>query len=212
MRRTITALTVFALLAGVSTAAAQTTPPPTTQTPPPAQQQATPPAPAPQPAPVPFPAEAKIAFISLQNVVNQSEMGKAGLKEMQTLTESRKTAIAAKEKEIQSLQAKADSQATVLTSEALSNIRRDLDRLGRELQFMREQAQADVELKQRELLESFQAKVLPLVETIRQEKGLWVIFAVQPDEASGLAVAAAHQGLDLTAEVVRRLNASPAGK
>ena len=61
-------------------------------------------------------------------------------------------------------------------------------------------------LKNQELLESFTQKVLPIVEKIREDMGLWVIFAVQED-GGGLAVAATHKGLDLSMEVVKRLNA-----
>ncbi|MEZ5317654.1 MAG: OmpH family outer membrane protein [Vicinamibacterales bacterium] len=204
MTRMITALTVCALFTGG--AAAAQTPPPTQQTPP-----ATPPqqTPAPAPAPVPFPADAKIAFINLQAVVSQSSLGKAGSKEMQTLTAARNEQIQAKQKEIQALQAKAQAQATVMSADALNSMNRDLDRMNRELQFMQQQAQADIQAKNQELLDNFQVKVLPIVEELRKEKGLWVIFAVQDqaDAPGGLAVAAAHEGLDLTMEVVKRLDA-----
>jgi outer membrane protein len=213
MTRMITVLTICALCAG-GTAAAQTPPPTQTQqTPPPATPPATPPQ-TPAPAPVPFPADAKVAFINLQAVVSQSELGKAGSKEMQALQTSRGEQITAKQKEIQALQQKAQSQATVMSADAMNSMNRDVDRMNRELQFMQQQAQADVQAKNQELLDSFQVRVLPIVEDLRKEKGLWVIFAVQ-DQAEapgGLAVAAAHEGLDLTMEVVKRLNAITAGK
>jgi Skp family chaperone for outer membrane proteins len=115
---------------------------------------------------------------------------------------------------VQALEAKAQSQAAVLSPEAMGNMRRELDRVNRELEFMKQQAQADVDLKNQELLAGFSQRVLPIVEAIRNEKGLWVIFAVQQDDGGGgtLMVAAAHPGVDLTLEVVRRLNAATAGK
>jgi Skp family chaperone for outer membrane proteins len=209
----ITVLTVCALIAGASIASAQTTPPPPpTQTPPPQTQKPATPAPTAAPAPVPFPADAKIAFISMQDLVALSDLGKAGSKEMQALTEAKNQQVAAKQKEVTALEAKAQAQASVLSAEAAGNLRRELDRVTRELEFMKQQAQADVELKNQELLTNFSQKVGPIIDAVRTEKGLWVIFAVQQAEGGVLAVAAAHPGVDLTMEVVRRLNAATAGK
>lgn len=213
MTRMFTALTVSTLLVAGS-ASAQTPPPPTGA--PPASQQATPPpatqkpaAPAPAPATVPFPADAKIGFISFQSVVANSELGKAGSKQMQALTEAKNQQVSAKQKEITALEQKAQSQANIVSPEALNNMKRDLDRMNRELQFLQQQAQADIQTMNDDLLSGFEQKVVPILEAIRKEMGLWVIFAVQQGEASGgLAVATAAPGIDLTMEVVKRLNAS----
>jgi outer membrane protein len=207
----ITAFVVCALFVA-GTAAAQTTPPPTTpppptQAPPPQTPQGQkPPALPTPPVPVPFPDGAKVAFISLQAIVSQSELGKAGSKELQALTEAKQQQVAAKQKELQGIQQKMQAQQTVMSTEAAANMNRELDRLQRELQFLQQQAQADIQSKNQELLESFTQKVLPIVEKIREDMGLWVIFAVQED-GGGLAVAATHKGLDLSMEVVKRLNA-----
>jgi hypothetical protein len=55
-----------------------------------------------------------------------------------------------------------------------------------------------------ELLKSFQEQVLPLVEKLREERGLWIIFALGDNSN----IAAAHAGLDLSAEIVKRLDAT----
>ncbi|HET9372033.1 MAG TPA: OmpH family outer membrane protein [Vicinamibacterales bacterium] len=208
----LTTFVVCALFVAIP-AAAQTTPPPTTQPPPtqtpppqtpPAGQK--PPALPTPPVPVPFPDGAKVAFISLQAIVSQSDLGKAGSKELQALTEAKQQQVSAKQKEVQGIQQKMQAQQTVMSAEAAANMNRELDRLQRELQFLQQQAQADIQSKNQELLESFTQKVLPIVEKIREDMGLWVIFAVQED-GGGLAVAATHKGLDLSMEVVKRLNA-----
>jgi outer membrane protein len=208
----ITTFVVCALFVA-GTASAQTTPPPTTPPPATAPPPQTPPAgqkppalPTPPPAPVPFPDGAKVAFISLQAIVSQSDLGKAGSKELQALTEAKQQQVAAKQKEVQGIQQKMQQQQTVMSAEAAANMNRELDRLNRELQFLQQQAQADIQSKNQELLESFTQKVLPIVEKMREDMGLWVIFAVQED-GGGLAVAATHKGLDLSMEVVKRLNA-----
>ena len=62
------------------------------------------------------------------------------------------------------------------------------------MQFMQEQARSDLQTLQDQLLEDFSKKVLPLVEQLRAEKNLWVVFGL----GEGTGIAAVHPGLDLT--------------
>ena len=178
-----------------------TTPPPSLPTP---QAPAKPAAP---PAVVPFPAEAKIAFVNMQTVVAESKLGKAGQEEMKVLHDKNAALLATKAKAIQDLQQKIESQKGVLSEAALQQMARDLDRQQREAQTLQQQYQADEQNKNDDLLNNFQEKVLPIIETLRVEKGLWVIFGVQAVEGGGLLVASANEGLNLSMEVVKRLDA-----
>ena len=186
----------------------QTTPPPV-QVPPPTGTQQKPAAPtpaAPKPAatPVPFPAEAKVAYIDLQVVVRDSKLGKAGQDSMKVLNDKLAAALAVKNKEIQALQDKIKTQQGVVSDTVMNGMAKDLERLGREAQFMQQDAQVQIDQKNAELLQDFQVKVLPIVEEMRKEKGLWIIFALGENSN----IAAAHAGLDLSGEVVKRLDAT----
>ena len=217
------ALTAKALLlAGIVAAqqpqtAAQTQPPPTqpppTQTQPPPKP--TPPATpqtgkdAPQakkPEPAPFPPDAKFAFVSLQYVVSESKYGKQGSEELKKFQETRTATLQAMEKEIEGLKAKLNAQQSLMSKDALTNLQNEIVNRQRKLQFETETAQGDIQRLNEDLLEKFQAKVLPIVEAIRKERNLHVIFAQQNDPG-GLAVIAFDPGLDLSAEVVKRLDA-----
>ena len=46
--------------------------------------------------------------------------------------------------------------------------------------------------------------MLPIVEEVRMERGLWIIFALGENSN----IAAAHAGLDLSGEIVKRLDAT----
>ena len=219
MRRILTFAFGASLFA--ATAVAQTAPPPT-QNPPPAtppagtQKPTPPPLTVPPPTgtgtqtakppapPTPFPADAKIAFVDLQRVVNDSKLGKSGLDQMKALNDKLSAAIQAKNKDIQALQDKINTQRTVAAEPVLSGWTKDLDRQQRELQFMQQDAQVQVEQMQTDLLASFQQKVLPIVEAIRNERGLWMVFQL----GESAAIVAAHPGLDLTAEVTKRLDSA----
>jgi Skp family chaperone for outer membrane proteins len=202
--------TVLCALIAVGTAAAQT---PQTRPATPAAQapRPTPPAaqtPAPAPAapvtpavPVAFPADARIGFVNMQSIVSQSKLGKMGQDRMKELKSGE---LAGQNKQMQTLQQEIQAGQTVLSATVLAQKNAELDRLTREIQFKQEQAQADVQALNDQLLDEFSTKVLPIVEQIRAEKNLWVVFAL----GDGTGVAAVHAGLDLSAEVIKRLDAA----
>jgi outer membrane protein len=201
---TTIALAVSALLVAGS-ALAQTAPPPTqnppTQTPPPAAQKPVTPPPAPA---EPFPPDAKVAFIDLQRVVAESKLGKQGKDAMQLLNDKLSATLAAKNKEIQALQDKIKTQQNVVSDAVLQGMARELDKLQRAAQFEQQDAQVQIDQLNQQLLSGFQDKVLPIVEALRKEKGLWIVFALGENSN----IAAAHAGLDLSVEVVKRLDAT----
>jgi Skp family chaperone for outer membrane proteins len=195
MRRLMIAVALAVLLSlpvPVDAQGQQQQPPPKT---PPA-------APAPAPQPAAFPADAKIGFVSFPAVIEQSQHGKAGMKELEELSNKKNAEIGAKNKEIAALQEKFKAQQSVAKPETLNAMAKELDRLNFELQYMQKQAQSDVEELRERLLDSFQKKVLPIVEAIRNERNLWVVFSTADS-----GPAAIHPGLDLTAEVIKRLDA-----
>ena len=205
------ALTV-AVLAGCVLAAgaayAQQTPPPVQQTPPPAQQTppAAPAAAAPQAAPAPapkFPEGAKYAFINIQRIASESAEGKSSSSRIEALRAKKAADLAEKNKAIEALQAK--QRSAVMSEAASAQIQKDIDRTQVEIQRMTQDAQAELQELQNELQLDFQRKVGPVIEAVAREKDLQLLFS-QAD--SGLVWA--DTGLDLTAEVIRRLDAASA--
>lgn len=207
MTRLTIAIAVSAVLVA-GNAMAQTTqqtqPPPVTIPQTNTAQKPTVPPPAPKATPVPFPPEAKVAYIDLQVVVRDSKLGKTGQEAMKVLNDRLASQLAAKNKEIQALQEKMKAQQSVVTDAVLNGMAKELEKMGREAQFIQQDAQVQIDQKNQELLSDFQAKVLPIVEELRKEKGLWIIFALGENSN----IAAAHAGLDLSEEIVKRLDAT----
>jgi outer membrane protein len=217
-RMTLASAVIVTVL--VSRGFAQTTPPP--PPPPPAGQQATPPAtqtrpatPAPLPTPpkptVPFPEGAKIAFVSLNAIVIESKLGKQGQEEMKKFVDRESAPLTAKQKSITDLEKEIQTQGTLLMADAISRKQRDLETMKRQFQYDQNEFQAKVAEFNQQLVKNLEAKVLPIIDAIRTEKGLWVIFADQGSDqngAAGLSVVSFHPGLDLTAEIVKRLDAA----
>jgi outer membrane protein len=183
------------LVAGTATAAPQA-PAPAAQTP-------APPAPA-TAKPVPFPADAKLGFVDVQAILDESALGKAGQVRMKALQDSKAAELTAKNRDLQTKQQEIQSGQSVWTAAVLSQRTAELNKLQSEMQFLQSQAQTDLEALQEQLLREFQDKVLPIIETLRSERGLWMVLATG---GANSAVIAANPGLDLSAEIVKRLDA-----
>ena len=197
---------------------AQATPPPTGQPPagqPPATQQppATPPAatqppatqPAPQQPPKPFPEGAKIAYINVQLVANQSSEGKAATAKIQEFNKKKVAEIQAKNKQAQDLQTKLQQGGSVLSDSARAQTEKELQKLQRELQGMQEDAQQEQEDMTQKLQAEFQNKLNPIIDQVANEKGLHAVF-----DAMGAGMVWANTGLDITPEVIKRFDAAMA--
>jgi Skp family chaperone for outer membrane proteins len=192
-----TALTLFA----ASMAFAQTPPPAT-----PAQKPAAPaqPAAAPPPPPAPFPEGAKIAFVVLQRVANESADGKAATGKIQALQKQKAGEIDAKNKQLAGIQEKLQKEVSVLSTTAQADLSKQAEKLNTEIQRLTQDAQQELTELQEQLRQQFEARVQPVLEEVRKEKGLHFIFN-GPD--SGLV--AADPGLDISLDVIKKLDAKP---
>ncbi len=205
MTRTLFASMLFVSLgAGAS---AQTPPP--TQTPPPLLPKPSPTAPAAAPAQaLPFPADSKFAFVNMQELLSESLLGKAGVAQMKTLTDKQQSDLVVKNNAIVATQQRIQQQSTVVTPAALAVMNADLDKAQRDLQFARNEAQAQAEELNQKLLVDFQDKVLPIINALAKEKNLYGVLSVQDSGALFF-----NPALDLTAEVIKRLDVKfPGGK
>lgn len=157
------------------------------------------------PAPAPFPEGAKVAYLFMQGIFTGSNGGKAASAKVQEWEKKKTAEIQTKVKEAEALQAKINQGATVLSESARSQAQRDLQRLQREIQAMQEDAQLEGQQLQEQLLAEFSRKVNPIIATVAKERGLHMIFSVS-DQAN---VAWADPGLDLTQEIIKRVDAAP---
>jgi Skp family chaperone for outer membrane proteins len=186
---------LFAFLVGVMPAFAQgsTAPPPAV-------------APAPKAVPAQLPAGARIAFVNLQVVFSESTAGKQGQERWRVLNDKLFAGLAAREKEIQGLSEKIQAQRSLIDVGVLAQWNQDLARLRREAQFAQQEAQVQSDAFQQEVWAAFEKQVTPLINTLRVEKNLDAIVAIQ-NEPGGLTLLSVNPDLDLSAEVVKRLNA-----
>ena len=194
---------------GLAVPALAQTPPPATppaQTTPPAQNPPAAQAEAPKPGPAaPFPEGARVAYIFMQGIFNGSADGKAAATRLQEWEKKKTAEIQGKAKEAEGLQAKINQGGNVLNDAARAQAQRDLQRLQREITALQEDAQQEGNELRQQLLAEFSQKVNPIIAAVAKERGLHMIFSVS-DEAN---VAWADPGLDLTAEIIKRVDAAP---
>ena len=178
---------------------------PAPQAPPPAAP-ATQPAPAPAP-PRPFPEGAKMAFVVLQRIANESADGKTATTRIQALQQKKAAELTDKNKQLQTAQQRLEKEASVLSATASGELQKQVERLTVEIQRFTQDAQAEVQELQQQLQQDFQVRLEPVLQEIGREKGLHFIFN-GPD--AGLVWA--DNALDISADVIKKLDAAkPAG-
>jgi Skp family chaperone for outer membrane proteins len=153
------------------------------------------------------PISAKLAFINLQIVFNESDIGKQGQAKVKALNDKLFAGLTARDKEIQGLSDKIKAQRALVEEAVVASWSQDLARMEREAQFARQEAQIQSESLQQQVLADFSKRIRPIIDQLRVEKGLQAIVGVQNDPG-GLTLLSVEPGVDLSQELVKRLNAT----
>jgi len=210
MRRFVTAASfAFVLSAGSAFAQAPAAQPPAPAAPRPAQPTApapsTPPPAQPAAAPGPpavFPAGAKIAYIDFQRVAQESIDGQSFSAKINALVTKKQAEGGEKAKQLQLNQQKLAQSGAVMSDAARGQLEKDIERQTREGERFQQDAQAEIQELQQELQLEFQKKILPLVQQVFNEKGLQILLS-----RADAGIILSDPGLDLTTEVVKKLDA-----
>jgi outer membrane protein len=158
------------------------------------------PAPAPRP-PAPFPEGAKFAFIDIQAIASNSTEGKAATAKLDELRKKKNTELTAKGNSLKAMQDKLQAGGSVLNDTARAQLEKDIEKAQRDLQFAQQDAQTEVQDMTNQLQGDFQDKLNPIIEQLRVDKGLLMIFSIRD-----AGVVAAEPGLDLSSEVIKRFD------
>jgi outer membrane protein len=171
-----------------------------TPTQPPAQ-----PAPAAIPAqpPAPFPQGAKVAFFNPQVVFQSSADGRAAVTRVNALIQKKQTENADKAKLLQGNQQKLQTSGSVMNEAARTQLEKEIDRQTKEAERFQQDAQAEINELQQEVQADFVKKLSPIIDSIASEKGLQIVF-----NAVESGIAWASPGLDLTPDVIKKLDAA----
>jgi outer membrane protein len=163
------------------------------------------PAPAPvvvQP-PAPFPAGAKVAFFNPVAVFQNSAEGRASVTRVNALIQKKQTENADKAKLLQGNQQKLQTSGSVMSETARVQLEKEIEKQTKDAERFQQDAQAEINELQQEVQNEFVKKLQPIVDAIAVEKGLQIVF-----NASESGIAWATPGLDLTADVIKKLDAA----
>jgi outer membrane protein len=177
----------------------QPAPKPATPTAPTTQQPA--PAPvAPQP-PRPFPEGAKVAYINIQRIANESAEGKSATAKVQALVQKKQAETNDKNKALQADQQKLAAGASVMSEASRAELEKKIERQNVELQRLTQDAQQEVQELQQQLQNQFQQKLMPIVQQVAAGRGIHVLFS-----AADSGIVWADPGLDITADVIKQFD------
>ncbi len=206
------AVSVLTLVMGAwvpATVAAQAaqTPAPAAQTPAPAAQAPAQPAAPAQQLSVPFPADAKVAYIDIQRIANESAEGKSASARVKGLQEKKLAELGERQKQLQANREKLEQSGGVMNDSARAQLEKEIERQTVDIQRATQDAQAEVQELQQQLQLEFQRKLSPVIQQVAQERGLYMLFSRFD---SGLVWAS--PGLDVTADVIKRFDAALAAQ
>ena len=155
----------------------------------------------PPPAPVPFPAGAKIAYVNLQMIANQSAEGKALTAKVQALMQKKQTEAQTKQKSLADAQQKLQTSGTLISDSARAALEKDIERMNVEGQRFQQDAQAEINELSQQLQNEFQQKLFPILDQLVKDHDLHLLLS-----AADAGIVAGNAGIDLTMEAVRKLD------
>src|SRR5690242_2109059 len=160
-------------------------------------------APAQPPAPKPFPQGAKVAYVVLQRIANESADGTVATTRIQALQQKKAAELNEKNKQLQTMQQKLEKEGSVMSASAAADLQKNIEKTNLEVQRFTQDAQAEVQELQQQLQAEFQQRLEPVLAQVASDMGLQFVFN-GPD--AGLVWA--DSALDISAEVIKKLDAS----
>lgn len=168
--------------------------------PPPASQ--APAKPSAQP-PRPFPEGARVGYIDLTVIAQQSAEGQTMTKQVQSLQAKKRGELEAKQKALEEAQKKLQEGSSVMNAEALAKLREDAENLQLELQYQTQMANNEVSRLQNRLQEQIGQKLMPIIEKVALAKGLHAVLNRD-------TLVWVDRGVDVTQDVIKGLDAARA--
>ena len=165
------------------------------------------PAPAPAPAqptaPRPFPQGAKVAYVVLQRIANESADGRVATTRIQALQQKKAAEMTNMQQKLAAGQQRLEKEGAVMSATAAADLQKQVEKLTVDIQRFTQDAQAEVQELQQSLQGEFQQRLEPVLQVVAAEMGLQFIFN-GPD--AGLVWADA--ALDISSEVIKKLDSA----
>jgi outer membrane protein len=143
----------------------------------------------------------KIGFIRTQRVILETQAGKEGYANLQSLVDQHRQRIQQKESEIRAMEQELADQGQMLTEQARLEKREDLQRAIVSLNRMNEDAQNEIGNREKILLDRIIEQLAKVIEKIGQDEGYTIIL-----DADGPSVLFSDQAKDISTKVIEEFN------
>ena len=144
----------------------------------------------------------KLGMINSQEVLEKSVEGKKVLAQLQAADKQYGDTIARLDDQIKQLQNRLTAQRLTLTVEAAAGIQADIQKKQTDRQRAVEDATRAMQALQGQTMNQIQADLMPIIDQLRKDKGLDLIF-----DLTKTGTVFFDPALDLTAEVIKRYDA-----
>ncbi len=149
--------------------------------------------------------ELKVAVINTEQVLLESETGKAALADLRKLREAKEAEGQALQQEVEDLRKRLSEGRLSLAEDKIAELEQQLEEKGIELRRFQDDASRELNKRRDDVLAAIDRKVLPIINQVGSEQGYSLIFR---KFESGLVFAS--EEVDITAEIIRRLDAGGA--
>lgn len=149
----------------------------------------------------------KIGVVNSQEVLEKSSEGKKLIARLKEKDNSNQSKVAKLDDEIRQLETKLNTQRLTLTNEAIIQMSSDLDKKRTEKKRVAEDAYREFEELRVRLFTKLQNELLPIIEQVGKEMDMDIIFDLAK---SGTIYF--NPSVDVTAEIIKRYDASKASK
>lgn len=147
-------------------------------------------------------AQAKIAVVNSQDVLEKSLEGKRVLAQLSEQDKKNQDQLAKLDEEIRKLETRLNTQRLTLTEEALLQLNSDLTKKRTERTRLSEDMARDMQELQYRLYTRLQNELIPIIEQIGKEKGFDLILDLGRSGAVYV-----NPVIDITEEVIKRYDA-----
>ncbi|MBF0537613.1 MAG: OmpH family outer membrane protein [Nitrospirae bacterium] len=142
---------------------------------------------------------AKIAFVDVQKVLNESEPGKKAKASLETFVKSHQGKIDEKEKTVEKLKDELEKKGTALSEDAKKKKQDELQAMMRDLKRMAADAQEDIRKKESEITKDVFKDIRDVISTVGKDEGYSAIL-------DSNVLLYSNEGADVTEKVVKKYN------
>ncbi len=145
----------------------------------------------------------RIAFVDFQRLSAESVEGRDASTKVNALVARKQAEIADRAKALQAKQQKLAQSGPTLSEEALAQLQREIQQQTRDDQRFQQDAQAEINELQQQLLAGLQTKISPSIDQVRKEKNIQLVL-----DRKESGIVSSDPALDISGDVIKKLNAA----